>query len=285
MYLWWMGPRNNTSPTAPAAGRLVCIPDGKSYLVGAAPLTIGREPSSDVAVHSEEVSRAHAYILRTPQGFLLVDSSLHGTYVNAERVQAQRILADGDVVQVGGHSFRFELRSAAPDPADLPQAHPLALFRRLNNGVYVIGVSHAGRSNAFTAAWITQVSFEPLLLSLSINLGHFSYPLLKDSGVFSVNILRQGQLDLARHFGSESGRTTDKLAGQRWRPGRLGAPVLLDAAAYLECRVTGTTPAGDHELVLGQVDAGGLLDPDAAPMLYSETGDLDGSSALYPENF
>ena len=160
---------------------------------------------------------------------------------------------------------------------------PLALFRRLSNGVYVIGVSHGGRANAFTAAWITQVSFQPLLLSLSVNPEHFSYPLLKNSGVFVVNLLRRGQIELVRHFGCQSGRSADKLAGQRWRPGQLGAPVLLDAAAYLECRVRGTMPAGDHQLVLGQVVAGELLDADAPPMLYSETGDLDGSSALYPE--
>jgi flavin reductase (DIM6/NTAB) family NADH-FMN oxidoreductase RutF len=162
---------------------------------------------------------------------------------------------------------------------------PLSLFRRINNGVYVIGVSHRGRSNAFTAAWITQVSFQPLLLSLSINPEHFSYSLLKDSGVFAVNLLRQGQTELAHHFGCQSGRNADKLAGHRWRPGQLGAPVLLDAAAYLECRAAGTMPAGDHELVLGEVVGGGLLDADATPMLYSETGDLDGSSALYPEKF
>jgi hypothetical protein len=107
--------------TSLAAGRLVCLPEGKSYLIGAVPLTIGREPSSNVPVHSEEVSRSHAYILRTPQGFLLVDSSLHGTYVNAERVQAQRILADGDVVQIGGHSFRFDLRPPEEHPAHPPQ--------------------------------------------------------------------------------------------------------------------------------------------------------------------
>jgi hypothetical protein len=107
-----------------AAGRLVGLPDGKAYLVGATPLTIGREPSSNVPVHSEEVSRSHAYILRTPQGFLLVDSSLHGTYVNAERVQAQRILADGDVIRIGGHSFRFDLRDAAAHPADPLPASP-----------------------------------------------------------------------------------------------------------------------------------------------------------------
>src|SRR5215210_2198728 len=63
------------------AGRLVSLPDGKTHLVGTAPLTIGRGPSSDVAVHREDVSRSHACLLRTPQGFILVDSSLHGTYV------------------------------------------------------------------------------------------------------------------------------------------------------------------------------------------------------------
>ena len=100
-----------------------------------------------------------------------------------------------------------------------------------------------------------------------------------------MNLLRRGQIELARHFGCQSGGSGDKLAGHRWRPGQLGAPVLLDAAAYLECRVTGTMPAGDHQLVLGQVVGGELLDAGATPMLYSETGDLDGSSALYPEKF
>lgn len=163
-------------------------------------------------------------------------------------------------------------------------APPLALFRRLTNGVYVVGVSHDVRSNAFTAAWLTQVSFDPLLLSLSINPENVSYQILRQSRVFAVSILKQGQLDLARHFGCQSGKQTDKLAGQRWRPGTLGAPVLLDAAAYLECRVVGTIRAGDHELVLGQVTAGELLDPDAEPLVYADTGDMDGSSALYPEH-
>lgn len=166
-----------------------------------------------------------------------------------------------------------------------PEAPVLELFRRLTNGVYVIGVAHNRRSNAFTAAWLTQVSFDPLILALSINPEHFSYPLLKDSGVFAVNVLRQDQLDLVRHFGCQSGANTDKLAGQRWRKGRLGTPVLLDAAAYLECRVTGAVPAGDHEIVLGQVRDGGLLDPRAIPLRYSDTGDIDGSSALYPRSF
>jgi flavin reductase (DIM6/NTAB) family NADH-FMN oxidoreductase RutF len=166
-----------------------------------------------------------------------------------------------------------------------PTSPVLALFRRLTNGVYVIGVSHDGRSNAFTAAWLTQVSFDPLLVSLSINPEHFSYQLLQRSGFFAVSILKQGQLDVARHFGCRSGESTDKFAGVRWRPGRLGAPILLDAAGYLECRVAGSMPAGDHEIILGRVANGELLDPEATILAYGDTGDMDGSSALYPERF
>jgi len=49
-----------------------------------------------------------------------------------------------------------------------------SLFQRLTQGVYLVGVSHEDRRNAFTAAWVMQVSFDPLLLALSINPRHSS---------------------------------------------------------------------------------------------------------------
>src|SRR5688572_25600084 len=113
-----MATPNSSFGLTPVAARLVSLPAGRSYLVGAVPLTIGREPSSAVPVHREDVSRSHACILRTPEGFLLVDCSLHGTYVNAKRVQERQLLADGDVVQIGGQSFRFDLPS--PDVHEEP---------------------------------------------------------------------------------------------------------------------------------------------------------------------
>jgi flavin reductase (DIM6/NTAB) family NADH-FMN oxidoreductase RutF len=156
------------------------------------------------------------------------------------------------------------------------------LFRQLTAGVYVVGVAHGGRQDAFTAAWLMQASFDPLLLALSINPGNASYPLLRDGRAFAASVLKRGQLDLARRFGTRSGRDEDKLAGVPWRSGRTGAPVLEEALAYFECEVTDTIPAGDHELVLGRVVDGRLLDPAGTPLLYADTGDMDGSSALYP---
>jgi flavin reductase (DIM6/NTAB) family NADH-FMN oxidoreductase RutF len=162
---------------------------------------------------------------------------------------------------------------------------PLEVFRCLTNGLYVVGVAHGDQRDAFTAAWITQVSFDPLMLALSINPTHASYPILAAANAFSVSVLRHGQLELARHFGTQSGRVVDKLAGQRWQAALEGAPVLTDAVAYLECRVVGRHSAGDHELILGHVVGGRLLAPEAAPMTYAETGDLDGSAQLYPATF
>ena len=161
----------------------------------------------------------------------------------------------------------------------------VALFRRITSGVYVIGVADGERRNAFTAAWVMHVSFQPLQVVLAIVPSHASYPLLVASGRFTVNVLTAGQLHLARHFGSESGRAADKLAGVAWHPAASGAPILDDALAWLDCRVERRGPGGDPELVIARVVDGALVLPDERPLFYSDTGELDGSSALYPDRF
>jgi len=160
-----------------------------------------------------------------------------------------------------------------------------ALFHRLSYGVYVVGVAHAGRRDAFTAAWLMQVSFDPLLVALSINPGNASYPLLLGSGRFAASVLARGQLELARRFGTRSGRDEDKLAGVAWRPGPGGAPILAETLAFIECEVVDSRPAGDHELVLARVVGGGVLREDASPLTYADTGAMDGSAELYPPHF
>jgi flavin reductase (DIM6/NTAB) family NADH-FMN oxidoreductase RutF len=157
-----------------------------------------------------------------------------------------------------------------------------ALFRRITLGVYVIGVAQADRRRAFTAAWVMQVSFDPLLLALSVNHQHASWPLLQGGGGFTVNVLGERSLELARHLGTPSAGDADKLAGVGWRPGRRGAPILDDALAWFECELAGRMPAGDHEVVLGRVVDGNIISPEGKPLTYAATGDMDGSSALYP---
>jgi flavin reductase (DIM6/NTAB) family NADH-FMN oxidoreductase RutF len=157
-----------------------------------------------------------------------------------------------------------------------------ALFRRVTQGVYVVGVANGKESNAFTAACIMQVSYNPLLLVLSINPDHTSYRMLIEGRAFSVNVLKKGQLDIARHYGQP---VAGKFASTGWKTGGTGLPLLQSALAWFQCHVVGEHSAGDHVLVLGKVVDGKLVDAEAEPMLYRETGTMDGASSLYPDAF
>jgi len=159
----------------------------------------------------------------------------------------------------------------------------VALMRRLTLGVYVIGVCDGARPNAFTACSVMPVSFDPVLLALAMGHDHASLPMLRASGHFTVNVLGQGQLQLAQHFGASSGREQDKLAGTRWSASAAGAPLLAEALACLTCEVRSSMRAGDHELFVARVTRGVIRAHDATPLTYADTGDMDGSARLYGE--
>jgi len=161
--------------------------------------------------------------------------------------------------------------------------HLFELFQQITHGVYVVGVTHRGEDNAFTAAWLMQLSFDPLLLALSINLHHRSYALLMGGSVFSVNVLGEGQTNLAKHFGQPA--RANKLTGVPWCRKTTGAPVLSNALAYFDCRLRQRVSAGDHELVIGQVVDGQILTPGVRPLVYREGAHLDGSEVLFPNHF
>lgn len=102
--------------TAGTGGRLVSLVDGKEYQVPAAGIVFGREAGSDVVVAQPEVSRRHASIVPTEQGYVLQDLSTNGVWVNGTRVQGSHLLARADVVRVGTEEFRFYADVAQPPP-------------------------------------------------------------------------------------------------------------------------------------------------------------------------
>jgi len=111
-------------------GRVVSLTDGREYVITGASLVFGREAGCDVVVAGKDVSRRHAEILQTPKGYVVVDSSTNGTFVNEERVEGQRILARADVIRLGDEQFRFYVdvapATAVPPPPPLPPPGPAA---------------------------------------------------------------------------------------------------------------------------------------------------------------
>jgi pSer/pThr/pTyr-binding forkhead associated (FHA) protein len=80
---------------------------GDRFALTADETRLGRHPDSEIMLDDITVSRRHAAIERTPEGYVVVDAgSLNGTYVNQERID-RAVLHHGDELQVG--KFRLVL--------------------------------------------------------------------------------------------------------------------------------------------------------------------------------
>jgi two-component system cell cycle response regulator len=80
---------------------------GRRYALGTSPLLLGRDEDCDVCLDDPAVSRRHARVQPTADGFYTLDlDSTNGTFVNEQPVARQR-LQDGDYLRVGSSIFRF----------------------------------------------------------------------------------------------------------------------------------------------------------------------------------
>ena len=173
-----------------------------------------------------------------------------------------------------------------------------AVLRLCTYGLYVVTCEHRGKRNAFTANWLTQVSFEPPMLALSVECEAVSLPLIRASGTFAVCVLDREQRALAATLGRSLHRSPAKLEGLRWLdpeqpdPATGGSsqvlnaigeahqgathvgcsvPVLADCLGYLRCMVTTETEAGDSVLLLATVFDAQLLSA-GQPLTMQEAG-------------
>src|SRR5712692_1275789 len=110
--------------TGNTGGRIVSLTDGREYVIAGPSLVFGREAGCDVVVSGKDVSRRHAEIVQTPRGYLLVDSSTNGTFVNETRVEGQHVLQRADVIRIGDEQFRFYADVAPVPPAPPAPAAP-----------------------------------------------------------------------------------------------------------------------------------------------------------------
>ena len=87
---------------------------GSRFLLDRASTSAGRHPDSDIFLDDVTVSRRHAEVARSGDGYVVRDvGSLNGTYLNRERIEREMPLANGDEVQVGLFKLVF-LTASAP---------------------------------------------------------------------------------------------------------------------------------------------------------------------------
>jgi len=120
---------------------------------------------------------------------------------------------------------------------------------------YIIGSGLVGEKvNFMAASWVTPVSEEPPRVAVAVDVESYTHELIEKYGEYTVNVLPVDKLNLVYKVGSTSGREVDKSQWFKYRRGeKVGAPVILDSLAYLECKVVDTHEAEDVTLFIADV--------------------------------
>jgi flavin reductase (DIM6/NTAB) family NADH-FMN oxidoreductase RutF len=119
-------------------------------------------------------------------------------------------------------------------------------------GVTVITTrADTGRTVGVTANSFTSVSLDPPLVLWCLDRSASCLDAFRGCTHFGVSILSASQHHLSRRF---STKTEDKFAGCETVEGQGGIPLLAGATAHFVCRNVRQLDAGDHLIVIGEVE-------------------------------
>jgi flavin reductase (DIM6/NTAB) family NADH-FMN oxidoreductase RutF len=125
-------------------------------------------------------------------------------------------------------------------------------MRRVPHGVAILTVDVAGERLGLTLDSLVSLSLDPPLVGVSIGRQAAMHELLRDAGVFALNLLAGDQAAVAQHFA----RGVPPIA--LWQGIALresdGPPLLVGALGWIACRTAAEHPSGDHTLFVGEVE-------------------------------
>lgn len=159
---------------------------------------------------------------------------------------------------------------AGADPEEYDKLRRRVLWT-FPSGLYVIGSRAGDRRNGMTANWVTQLSFDPKLVGVSVEKTAFTHELITEGGSFTINTVDREDRAIVRKFTKPvevSGSTMNEFP---FHDGpATGAPVLDQAVAFVECEVRTPVDAGDHTLFIGEVVNAGFQKPEDTGVLRME---------------
>jgi flavin reductase (DIM6/NTAB) family NADH-FMN oxidoreductase RutF len=144
-----------------------------------------------------------------------------------------------------------------------------SVLGRFASGITIVTARDAdGRDYGMTISAFCSVSLTPPLVLICVDHEASSHRTILEARHFGVSILAAHQEPLSRRF---SGADEDKrFDGIGYMRGLTGAALLDDALAHIECRRVAQYDAGDHTVVIGEVEA--AVAHGHRPLLYYRGG-------------
>ena len=96
--------------TAPLIKAVVVMQDGERIVLETDSLKIGRQATCRIVFNDSNVSREHAQMRRTADGWKILDlGSTNGTKINGVKITEEQLLVNGDELSFGTSSAKFEI--------------------------------------------------------------------------------------------------------------------------------------------------------------------------------
>ncbi|MDQ2667562.1 MAG: FHA domain-containing protein [Gemmatimonadota bacterium] len=207
-------------------GRLVNTKTGQRFALTDRRVVIGRDDACDFVLGGKGVSRRHASISPSVNGYLLRDVSVNGTNVNDRALTGTHLLVHGDRIQLHDEELRYDVEGMADDA-------PAALD---NDATQVLDFSHLRAERG-------SVSGRRISCSLEVMKGAFSGTTFElDKPVGSIGRARHNDVQL-RDDSVSSAHATLLRKGEAW--------FVVDLRSANGTFVNGSRASGERELSTG----------------------------------
>lgn len=125
--------------------------------------------------------------------------------------------------------------------------------------VVLVSVSDKqGNDNVLTIAWAGTVCSNPPMVSISVRPERHSYPMIKETGEFVINLTTKELAFATDYCGVKSGKDVDKfqkLQLHKEKAALVGCPLIKESPVNIECKVKEVLALGSHDMFVAEVVA------------------------------
>lgn len=154
---------------------------------------------------------------------------------------------------------------------DLANKNDMTALFRIGYGLYVVTSNDGKKDNGLIVNTVTQLTDNPYRVAVNINKANYSHHVIQQTGIMNVNCLStDAPFSVFEQFGFQSGRSTDKFAGQKVNHSDNGL-VFLDKYinAFMSLKVENYVDLGTHGMFICSVtEARVMSDQDTMTYTY-----------------
>lgn len=153
---------------------------------------------------------------------------------------------------------------------DIEPAHYRDAMAHFAGAVHVVTTDGPAGRRGVTIIAACSVSDKPPTVLVCLNRENRSNDLFRDNGVFALNTLAAGAVNLANAFSGLTGMSQDeRFTLGSWQTLSTGAPTLAGAVAVFDCELVDAKDLATHRVYFGKV-TGLSLGANLRPLLYHD---------------